>query len=156
MMILLATVILSTVLNQVISTDYAPVKVTRSADESLRDRGTYIICFQHHVTGKELQKFVAALSRRSAKEENFTVEIIAELFIMKCLTARLSGRALSWVRIVWIVNDLIITGYTIYYGYYRTSVMNLYVCTLSCDHYLLYNILNLGYTLQDNFKCKRK
>ena len=99
-MILLATVILCSVLNQVVSAGYAPVKVTRSADESLRDRGTYIICFQSYVTGKELQKFPAALSRRSAKEENFTAEIIAELFIMKCLTARLSGRALSWVRIV--------------------------------------------------------
>ena len=55
-----------------------------------------------YVTEEELQQlaFVAALSRSPDKNEIVTAEIIEDLFIIKCLTARLSRRALSWVRIV--------------------------------------------------------
>ena len=49
------------------------------------------------MTEEELKQFAAALSQSYDKRENFTAEIIEELFIIKCLTARLSGRALSWV-----------------------------------------------------------
>ena len=103
-MILIEIVILCTVCYQVLSAGHGPVKVTRSAVESLRDRGTYIICFKDHVTEEELQQFTAALSKSSAEDENFTVEIIKEILIIKCLTARLSGRALSWVRMFAPVN----------------------------------------------------
>ena len=103
-MILFEIVILCTMCYQVVSAGHGPVRVTRSAVESLRDRGTYIICFKDHVTEEELQQFTAALSRSSTKDENFTVEIIKEIFIIKCLTARLSGRALSWVRMLTPVN----------------------------------------------------
>ena len=105
MMMLLATVILGAVCYQEVSAGrHGPVQVTRSAIESLRDRGTYIICFKDHVTEEELQQFTAALSKSSAEDENFTVEIIKEILIIKCLTARLSGRALSWVRMFAPVN----------------------------------------------------
>ena len=100
MMILLATVILGTVCYQEVSAGHGPVRVTRSAVESLRDHGTYIIQFKSHVTGKELQQFAATLTRKSVMKENFSVEIIERLFIVKCLIAKLSRRALSWVRIV--------------------------------------------------------
>ena len=100
MLILLATVILGTVCYQEVSAGRRPVRVTRSAVESLRDRGTYIICFKDHVT-EELQQFSAALSESSDKDENFTAEIIEELFIIKCMTARLSATALSWVRAIY-------------------------------------------------------
>ena len=49
------------------------------------------------MTEEELQQFAATLSRSYDKGENFITEII-ELFVIKCLTARLSRRALSWVR----------------------------------------------------------
>ena len=98
MMILLATVILYTACYQEVSADHGPERVARSAVESLRDRGTYIIQFKSHVAGKDLQQFAATLTRRSAMEENFEVEIIEKFFIIKCLIVRLSGRALSWVR----------------------------------------------------------
>ena len=69
------------------------VNVSRSAFEHLRDRGIYIISFGNTVTELELQHFAAVL------EEQFTVEIIEKFFIIKCLIARLSKRALHWVRI---------------------------------------------------------
>ena len=50
------------------------------------------------MTEEELQQFAATLSRSYDKGENFITEIIEELFVIKCLTARLSRRALSWVR----------------------------------------------------------
>ena len=100
-MILIEIVILCTMCYQVVSAGHGPVRVTRSAIESVRDRGTYIICLKDHVTEEELQQFTAALSRSSTKDENFTVEIIKEMFIIKCLTATLSERALSWVRNVY-------------------------------------------------------
>ena len=68
-------------------------KVSKSAFEHLRDRGIYIIYFGNTVTELELLHFAAVL------EEQFTVEIIEKFFIIKCLTAKLSKRALHWVRI---------------------------------------------------------
>ena len=98
MMILFAAAILGTVCYQEVFAGRGPVRVTRSAVESLRDRGTYIICHNDHVTEEELQQFAAALPISYDEEEKLTDEIIEELFIIKCLTARLSRRALSWVR----------------------------------------------------------
>ena len=40
------------------SAGHGPVRVTKSSDENLRDRGTYIICFKDHVTEEELQQFL--------------------------------------------------------------------------------------------------
>ena len=102
MMILFITVTLGTVSYQEVSAGRGPVRVTRSAGESLRDRGTYIINFKNQATEEELQQFTATLMTNSAMEENFTAEVIEELFIIKCLTARPSGRALRWVRTVYI------------------------------------------------------
>ena len=96
-MILFAVAILGTVCYQEVSAGRGPVRVTRSAVESLRDRGTYIIHFKDHVPEEELQQFSATLSRNSDEDENFTAEIIEEVFIIKCLITRLSGKALSWV-----------------------------------------------------------
>ena len=50
MMILFAATILDTVCYQEVSADRGPVRVTRSAVESLRDRGTYIIRLKDHMT----------------------------------------------------------------------------------------------------------
>ena len=102
MTILFITVTLCTVSYQEVSAGRSAVRVTRSAVESLRDRRTYIIHFKDHATEEELQQFTATLMTTSAKEENFTAEVIEELFIIKCLTARLSGKALCWVRTVYI------------------------------------------------------
>ena len=99
MMILLATVILGAVCYQEVSAGrHGPVRVTRSAVESLRDRGIYIICFKDHVIEEELQQFTATLLRSSDDDENFKAEIIEGSFDIRCLTARLSEKALSWVR----------------------------------------------------------
>ena len=97
MMILFAVAILGTVCYQEVSAGRGPVRVTRSAVESLRDRGTYIIHFKDHVTEEELQQFSATLSRNSDEDKNFIAEIIEEVFIIKCLITRLSGKALNWV-----------------------------------------------------------
>ena len=94
-MTLCLIVILSTVYYQEVSAGRGPARVTISAVESLRDRGTYIIHFKSHVSEKELHRFAAALARRSTRESNFAAEIIEKLFVIKCLTARLSKRALS-------------------------------------------------------------
>ena len=104
MMILFAAAILGTVCYQEVSASHGPVRVTRSrsAVESLRDHDTYIIHLKDHVSEEKLQHFTAVLSGSSAKGEKFTAEIIEELFIIKCLIARLSRRALSWVRIIYI------------------------------------------------------
>ena len=80
----------------------APVRVTRSAVESLRDHGTYIIHFESHVTKEEMQEFTTALERKSMTETNFAAEIVEEMFMIKCLTARLSIKALTWVRTAYV------------------------------------------------------
>ena len=104
------TVILSTLFYQEVSAGRRiPVRVTRSAVESLRDHGTYIVHFKSHVTEKELHQFSTILMIKSMKERNFFVEIIEKLFVIKYLTARLSRRALNWVRAVYICKLTIIT-----------------------------------------------
>ena len=105
MMILLTTVILGVVYYQEVSAGDGPVRVEISADESMRDRGMYIIRFKDHTTEEELQQFVATLSSSFEDDKSFTTEIIEELFIIKCLIARLSTRALTWVRTVCIFDS---------------------------------------------------
>jgi len=77
-------------------------KIKRSADESLRDPGTYIVCFENSTTNTQLQRFVKRLIERSNRRAKFEVKIISEDPSIKCLTARLSERALKWVRIYWL------------------------------------------------------
>ena len=91
---------LTTVCYQEVSAGLSRARVTRSPVESLRDHGTYIVHFKEHIPEDELQNFITALVRKTNTERNFTAEIIEELFIIKCLTARLSRRALNWVRTV--------------------------------------------------------
>ena len=74
------------------------VRVKRSANENLRDPGTYIVHFKDSTTDAQLQHFVKQLNRRSNKTEKFDAKIVAEYPIIKCLTARLSEGALQWVR----------------------------------------------------------
>ena len=88
-------ILLGTVYYQGVFASHLPVKVTRSADESLRDCDTYIIKFKSE---KDLHPFATDLTLKSEKESNFSAEIIEEMLIMKCLTARLSRSALDWVR----------------------------------------------------------
>ena len=73
------------------------VRVTRSKDENLRDTGTYIVHFEDNTTDTQLQHFTKQLLRRSSRKVKFEVEIISEYPSIKCLTARLSKRALKWV-----------------------------------------------------------
>lgn len=74
----------------------SPVRVTRSAFEHLRDRGTYIICFNDTATETELQDFSTNLESKSNVTKKFVAKII-EKFSINCLTAKLSKRALHWV-----------------------------------------------------------
>ena len=75
------------------------LKVTRTAVESLRDHGTYIIHFNDTITETELQNFTAILESKSKITKHFAAEIIEKFFIINCLTAKLSRKALQWVRI---------------------------------------------------------
>ena len=100
-MLLLLMVALSTVCYQEVSAGRRQARVTRSAVESMRDRGTYIIHFKNFITEQKMQQFVDALTQESITKSNFTVEIIEmKLFLIKCLTARLSTRAVKWVRTI--------------------------------------------------------
>ena len=72
-------------------------RVTRSAFESLRIHDNYIINFKENVTENQLQRFVANLVKKSDKSKKFTAEILQKFFTIKCLTVRLSKRALRWV-----------------------------------------------------------
>ena len=71
--------------------------VTRSTDESLRIHNNYIIHFKENATEKHLQRFVDTLVRRTDHKRNFVAEILQQFLSIKCLTARLSAKALSWV-----------------------------------------------------------
>ena len=110
LVILLSTVMMSIMCYQEVSAGRSQAKVTRSPVESLRDHGTYIIYFKNHVTKKEQQQFATMLTRESTKRKNFAISIIENLFIFRCLTARLSASALNWVRTVYIC-ELVITTY---------------------------------------------
>ena len=72
--------------------------VTRSTDESLRIHDVYIIHFKENATEKRLQRFVATLIRKTNCTRNFSAEVLQQFLNIKCLTARLSAKALSWVR----------------------------------------------------------
>ena len=74
-------------------------RVTRPAAKHLRDRGTYIIYFKNTTTETEQQHFAAVLEAKSNTKKQFVVEIIKNFFIINCLTARLSKKALQWVWI---------------------------------------------------------
>ena len=76
------------------------VRVKRSADENLRDPGTYIVHFEDSTTDAQLQHFVKQLNRRSNRRAKFEAKIISEYPSLKCLTVRLSKRALKWVSIL--------------------------------------------------------
>ena len=71
--------------------------VTRSTDESLRIHDSYIIHFKETATEKHLQRFVDTLVRRNNHSQKFKAEIVQQFLSIKCLTARLSAKALSWV-----------------------------------------------------------
>ena len=72
--------------------------ISKSTVGNLRDRGIYIIHFKNNATEIKLQHFTAVLERKSNKK-HFVAEIIENFFTIKCLTAKLSKRALQWVRI---------------------------------------------------------
>ena len=72
--------------------------VKRSAQVTLRDPGTYIIQFKDNSTNAQLQHFMEKLIERSYNGANFKVEIITRFFSFHLLIARLSERALKWVR----------------------------------------------------------
>jgi len=110
LVILLLTVMMTIMCYQEVSAARSQARVTRSPIESLQDHGTYIIQFKNHVTEEEQQQFATMLTRESTEKKNFTVGIIENLFIVKCLTARLSASALNWVRTVCIC-ELAITAY---------------------------------------------
>ena len=74
------------------------VRVKRSANENLRDPGTYIVHFKDSTTDAQLQDFVKQLTRRPNGGIEFEVETISEYINIKCLTARMSKRAVKWVR----------------------------------------------------------
>ena len=75
------------------------VRVKRSANENLRDPGTYIVHFKDSTTDEQLQHFVKQLTRRSIRNVNFQGILISKYLAIKCLTVRLSDKALQWVRI---------------------------------------------------------
>ena len=95
--------ILALIFGCVIFQDVSGVtRVKRCADENLRDPGTYIVHFEDSTTDAQLQHFVKQLNRRSNRKAKFEVEIISEYSNIKCLTARLSDKALKWVRVMFI------------------------------------------------------
>ena len=93
--------IISLVIGCVIFQDVSGVaRVKRSANENLRDPGTYIVHFEDSTTDAQLQRFAKHLNKRSNSRVKFEATVITEYPIIKCLTARLSKRALKWVRII--------------------------------------------------------
>ena len=71
-------------------------KIERSAEESLSEPGAYIIYFEESATEIQQKHFVRQLIRHDGIVK-FGAKVIAEYPIIKCLTARLSQRALQWV-----------------------------------------------------------
>ena len=74
-------------------------RVKRSADENLRDPGTYIVHFQDNSTDTQQQHFVNQLII-GCSTTKFEAKIISEYPNMKCLTVKLSERSLKWVRMI--------------------------------------------------------
>jgi len=75
------------------------VKVTRSPVKSLRIHDTYIVHFKENITTEQLQHFANLLVRKTKNKRRFVAEIFQQYFTIKCLTARLSNKALKWVRV---------------------------------------------------------
>ena len=89
---------LTLVIGCVIFQDVSGVaRIERSANENLRDPGTYIIHFKDSTTDAQLQHFIKQLSHSNRKVD---AKIVAEYLNIKCLTAKLSKGALKWVRIL--------------------------------------------------------
>jgi len=78
---------------------YSQTKVTRSSVESLRIHDTYIVHFKENITEEQLQNFANLLVRKTKNKRRFVAEIFQQFFNIKCLTARLSNKALKWVRV---------------------------------------------------------
>ena len=76
------------------------VRVTRSADESLRIHNSYIVHFKENVTELQQQHFAAMLVRRTKRVGKFFAKDIHQFCAIKCMVVRLSKRALKWVRTV--------------------------------------------------------
>ena len=93
---LLLTLIFGCVILQDVS---GVARVKKSADKNLRDPGTYIVHFKNNTTDTQLQQFAKQLIRKSNRKPKFEAKIIAEYPNIKCLTVKLSERALHWVRI---------------------------------------------------------
>ena len=73
------------------------VRVTRAAVETLRIHENYLIHFKENVTEERINRFLEILARKSNRSRNFNAEILKKFLPIKCITARLSNRALAWV-----------------------------------------------------------
>ena len=72
--------------------------VARVKRSDLRGPRTYIVHFEDSTTDAQLQHFTKQLNKGSNRSVKFEATIIAEYPIIKCLTTRLSKKALNWVR----------------------------------------------------------
>ena len=72
-------------------------RFTRSAVESSQILDSHIVHFKENVTEKQFQRFAAALVRKTIQNRKFAAEILQQFYSIKCLTARLSNKALKWV-----------------------------------------------------------
>ena len=73
-------------------------RVTKSTNENLRDPGIYIVHFEDTTTDLQQHHFAKQLVKRFNKRKKFEATIIAQYPNIKCLTSRLSKKALNWVR----------------------------------------------------------
>ena len=74
-------------------------RVTKSTNENLRDPGIYIVHFEDTTTDLQQHNFAKQLIKKFNERAKFEATIIAEYPNIKCLTSRLSKKALNWVRI---------------------------------------------------------
>jgi len=74
-------------------------KVTRSPVESLQIHDTYIVHFKDNITTEQLQHFAKLLVKKTENKRRFVTEIFQQFFTIKCLTARLSNKAMKWIRV---------------------------------------------------------
>jgi len=75
-------------------------KITRSPVESLQIHDTYIVNFKENITAEQLQHFVNLLVKKGKnKLKEICCRKFSTNFSIKCLTARLSNKALKWVRV---------------------------------------------------------
>jgi len=73
---------------------YSQAKVARSPVENLRIHDTYIVNFKENITAEQLH-FTDLLVRKTKNKKRFVAEIFQQYFTIKCLTARLSNKALK-------------------------------------------------------------